>query len=697
MKYFYMFLAKILRVSPEVISFISDNRSRYLKKLAIILPLTAWTSFLYQIYPIFIKFQVDALTEKWTDFGNIFGSKSTSGFSNLNLNNTLNGTFEVFASIVLLVLVLQSLDSVLKYWKDNVLDLLNQQSDAYLEDKFNNFLTKFDSSFLASENNLRLIRNLQYNFDGLENKINSLLTTGIDLVVSLITIVTILPFIHPLLLSLIVLSVILNMGLDLLQNNAWRRFELVGTRKNDVRSEIRWRLVWHFNRILTNGWIDQLYANYKVRRCEWFELKYKQSNLDRRYELAKNLLNNALQALSSMIAAWLVIQKYIQIGTFVVFDLYISRIKGFLQNIGSIFRTIVELRFELFRIDFLLKIKPKLDYNNIQQFSAADIEKIQIQNLNFTYPKFFTEEIDYFKQMQARLGLLGLEDVKAPDIAETSNTKISFIRIWLFKAWTTITKNSINQWEKAQLKKEFEEIEKIFQKANQNKPILKNLSVEFNKGQIYALVGYNGAGKTTFTKLLKRSIDPTSGDILIDGHSLKHIDPLAWKSYISGLEQETFVWDSFSIRENLNLGNPTGVQFSDEQLWAALDKVGLKSAINDLDVTYSEGIELSGGQNQLLEIARIYLQKKPIVILDEGTNQLDALKENQILNLLHEIKQNSIVIFITHRMTTCSRCDQILVLDEGQLIEQGTHTKLLNESKPNLYQKFWKMQVEGQA
>jgi ABC-type bacteriocin/lantibiotic exporter with double-glycine peptidase domain len=505
------------------------------------------------------------------------------------------------------------------------------------------------------------------------------------------------------------------MLLDLLQNNAWRRFELVETRKNDVRSEIRWRLIWYFNRILNNGWIEQLYNNYKIRRTDWFDLKYKQNNLDRIYELAKNLLNNSLQAVSSMTAAWLVLQKVIQIGTFVVFDLYVSRIKGFLQNIGTIFRTVVELRFELFRIDFLLNIKPKLDYTDIQKFEVKTIEKIELKNLNFTYPKFFTEEIEYFKQMQQRLGLLELsssDNDKKQNVSfkkenegnrffallrTTSDRFKSKVGTITAKFWAIVSQKSINRWEKEQLKKEFEEIDKIFQKANQNQPILKNLSLEFKKGQIYALVGYNGAGKTTLTKLLKRAIDPSSGQILIDGLDLKKIDPLGWKSYISGLEQENFIWDSFSIRENLNLGNSDGLEFSDEQLWDALEKVGLKSAINDLDVVYSEGIELSGGQNQLLEIARIYLQKKPIVILDEGTNQLDALKESQILNVLQEIKQNSIVIFITHRMTTCSRCDQIFVLDEGKLVNTGTHQSLLEDTNSNLYQKFWKIQVEGEA
>jgi len=671
MRFFYLFLAKILRISPEVIYFISDNRKRYFKKLAVILPLTAWSSLLYQIYPIFIKFEVDALTENWTKIG-------TFEFKN---------TLEVFAVIVAALLGLQLLDAFLKYWKDNVMDKLNQQSDAFLEDKFNLFLTKFDSSFLASENNLRLIRNLQYNFDGLENKVNTLLTTSIELFVGLIAIVGILPFIHPLLLSLIILSVVLNMIFDMLQNNAWRRFELVETRKSSLRSEIRWRLIWYFNRILNNGWLDQLYHNYKGRRQDWFEIKYKQNKLDRSYVLAKNYLNNSLQAISSLIAAWLVIQKAIQIGTFVVFDLYISRIKGVLENIGAIFRTVVELRFELFRIDFLLNIKPKLDYSDIKDFQAVDINTIQIQNLNFTYPKFFTEEIDYLKQMRSRLGVLD----------DSSNEKPKDFKSRMLKIWNDLSQRSLGKWEKDQLKKEFDEIEEIFKKANQNQLILSDLDLEFKKGKIYALVGYNGAGKTTLTKLIKRAIDPSQGDIFINQTNLKTIDPVLWKNNISSLEQENFIWDSFSIRENLNLGNPNKLEFSDEQLWNALDKVGLKPEIKDLDVVCSEGIELSGGQNQLLEIARVYLQKKPIVILDEGTNQLDAIKENQILNILQEIKQNSIVIFITHRMTTCSRCDEILVLDEGKLAIKGSHKELLNSDVSNLYQKFWKIQVEGEG
>ena len=672
-------LAKILRVSPEVLEFVSDNRKRYYKKLAIVLPLTAWTSFLYQIYPIFTKFQIDALTDGKT----IFGSFETSQ------------TWMTLIYIVGLMLFLQLFDAGLKFWKDNVIERLNQQSGAYLEDKFINFLTKFDSSFLDSENNLRLVRNLQYSFDGMENKINNLFTKSIELVVSLVALIGIIPLIHPYLVALIFLSVSINIFLDMLQNNAWRRYELVENRKNDLRNEIRWRLIWDFNRILGNGWLKQIYQNYESRRKEWFEIKYNQGVSDRKYGILKDSLNAIMQALTSLAAGWLVIQKFIQLGTFVVFGLYISRVQGFLENIGSIFRTIVELRFDLFRMEFLLNIKSKLDYSQIQKFESKEIMSLKIQDLNFTYPKFFAEESDYLNRMRERLGLL--DEQLEPESKDNTNSNIFSISFWkekILALYKRSSQSSLGLWEKKQLKKELSEIEKLFLKAAKNEAILKDLSIEFRRGNIYAIVGYNGAGKTTLTKLIKRTLDPSSGEILIDGRNLKTIDPVHWKSYISSLEQESFVWESFSIRDNLTLGAEQ--KYEDTELLEALNKVGLGKVITDLDQVFGEGIELSGGQKQLLEIARVYLQKKPILILDEGTNQVDAMKENHILNTLQEIKKHAIIIFITHRMTTCSKCDHILVLDHGQIVATGNHKSLLDDKNGNLYQTFWNVQVLGQ-
>jgi ABC-type multidrug transport system fused ATPase/permease subunit len=113
-----------------------------------------------------------------------------------------------------------------------------------------------------------------------------------------------------------------------------------------------------------------------------------------------------------------------------------------------------------------------------------------------------------------------------------------------------------------------------------------------------------------------------------------------------------------------------------------------------LNLIIGENLELSGGQKQLLEIARVILQQKPILILDEGTNQLDAEKEQLVLDLLQQAKKQAIVIFITHRMTTTKKCDQILVLENGQITATGTPEQLLEAKQKNLFKTFWETQVQ---
>jgi ABC-type multidrug transport system fused ATPase/permease subunit len=234
----------------------------------------------------------------------------------------------------------------------------------------------------------------------------------------------------------------------------------------------------------------------------------------------------------------------------------------------------------------------------------------------------------------------------------------------------------------------------MLEKEGESKEILHSLNLKLEKGKMYAIVGYNGAGKSTLSSLIKRNLDPSSGQILINGdRSLTTIDPTEWKSLISSLEQKSVIWPGISLRDNLLLG-ATGT-ISDDQMWQALERVGIKDKVSDLDLIYGEGMELSGGQEQLIELARVILQKKPLVILDEGTNQLDAMKEANIINIMNQIKQEAIVIFISHRMTSSSKCDQIIVLDNGRIEAVGGHKELIVDQKTNLYQAMWKLQVEN--
>jgi ABC-type multidrug transport system fused ATPase/permease subunit len=223
--------------------------------------------------------------------------------------------------------------------------------------------------------------------------------------------------------------------------------------------------------------------------------------------------------------------------------------------------------------------------------------------------------------------------------------------------------------------------------------VLRGVTARFRRGAITALVGRNGSGKTTLMKLLTRTYDPEAGQVSVDGQALTTLLPRALRHCYSMVTQEPFLLESFSVRDNALLGcDVTG----DEAIWDVLDRLGLGPAIRalprGLDTVLGDEVSLSGGQAQLLVIARTLLQRRPFIVLDEGTNQLDAERELGILQVLTELKTEATVILITHRMTTARKADHILVLDEGRIVEEGRH-EVLVAREGGLYRQFWEIQV----
>jgi ATP-binding cassette subfamily B protein len=195
-------------------------------------------------------------------------------------------------------------------------------------------------------------------------------------------------------------------------------------------------------------------------------------------------------------------------------------------------------------------------------------------------------------------------------------------------------------------------------------------------------------------KLLVRGYDPDAGRITVAGEPLRGLDPRYERRLFSLVTQTPFVLDSFSIRDNLLLG--CGPDVSEERVWAVLERLDLRRVIersaHGLDSLVGDDVSLSGGESQLLVLARTVLQQRPFTLLDEGTIQLDAEHELRVLELLHEARQQSTVVIITHRMTTARKADRILVLDEGRIVEQGTHEQLVAQEQ-GLYRRFWEIQV----
>lgn len=221
--------------------------------------------------------------------------------------------------------------------------------------------------------------------------------------------------------------------------------------------------------------------------------------------------------------------------------------------------------------------------------------------------------------------------------------------------------------------------------------VLKNISVNIEKGQTVALVGPTGVGKTTFINLVSRFYDPIDGDIFIDGKNLKDITQFSLRDNISMVLQDVFLFNG-SIYENIAYGadNPT----YDEVINAAKTANAyefIDNMENGYDTYIGErGVRLSGGQKQRIAIARAILRNRPVLILDEATASVDTKTERYIQGAIETVSKDKTTIVIAHRLSTVKNADKIIVLDDGEIIQQGTHDELVNQE--GLYKKLCELQ-----
>ena len=245
---------------------------------------------------------------------------------------------------------------------------------------------------------------------------------------------------------------------------------------------------------------------------------------------------------------------------------------------------------------------------------------------------------------------------------------------------------------------EFQHINFNYDAKRQNS-IIQDLDLTINPGEKIGLVGRSGAGKSTLINLLLRFYDLQSGKIIIDGQEITTITQESLRAQIGMVTQDTSLLHR-SVRENLLYGNN---QATEEEMIIAAKKAHADSFIQTLvdangrtgyDAFVGErGIKLSGGQRQRIAIARVILKNAPILLLDEATSALDSEIEQAIQESLYTLMEGKTVIAIAHRLSTIAAMDRLVVLDQGKIIEQGTHQELLD--KNGLYAQLWKHQSGG--
>jgi ATP-binding cassette subfamily B protein len=210
--------------------------------------------------------------------------------------------------------------------------------------------------------------------------------------------------------------------------------------------------------------------------------------------------------------------------------------------------------------------------------------------------------------------------------------------------------------------------------------VFKNLNLSIAKGEKLAIVGHTGSGKTSLVSLLSRYYEFQSGEILIDGKSIRDYNLASYRKLYGKVEQDVYLFYG-TIRENIVFGREN---ITDDDIWMVLDIVQASEFIHrlpdGLDTLIGDrGRDLSVGQRQLISFARAILTNPEILILDEATSSVDAFTEAMIQEALKKILQDRTAIIIAHRLSTIVNSDRIIVMDNGEIVEEGTHTDLLNQ------------------
>ena len=233
----------------------------------------------------------------------------------------------------------------------------------------------------------------------------------------------------------------------------------------------------------------------------------------------------------------------------------------------------------------------------------------------------------------------------------------------------------------------------FYYKSNFENKVLKNISAEFSGGEMTALVGHSGSGKSTLLNMIPRIYSPNEGTIEIDEQDISKINLNSLRKEISIVDQNVTLFDD-TVLNNIKYANPDA---SLEEIYEAAENAMCKDFIENLDNKYEtrigeNGVKLSGGEKQRLSIARAFLKKSKIILLDEATSSLDSETEEKIQSALNKLILNKTTIVIAHRLSTILNSDKIYVVDQGKIIDSGNHKDLLSSS--NVYKNFYERQIK---
>lgn len=611
------------------------------KKIFFLLLLDGFITWVLSIItPLLLKLETDQLMEK----------KSMVTFL-----WDLDG-FQVFVAILLIMLISEIISRFVSRISEIILDAEKDYLRNHIQLELFKHMNVMEVGRSMNARFKNLTRVLENEFSEFPNTIMDLPRDILQKIIQITGITAIFIYFDIKLLIIVILSSIISYFIE---------------RYSDIlrqKYEIHWKLslgqkIWFYNdlflrsfpQLATNGAIKSTIQSYQNVLDEQIHHGLKKNWTDLIWTVSRLFTWSISQMLIKMIVGYSVFQWTQSIGMVALVVASMGTVEDIMTRLLTIRKDYLRFRFQEASILLFLEMcEPIWNIHNYPN----DIKIIKLENISFSYPNLKSYEKRYMEIVQ--------------DFMKWWKTGSS----WIDESFDKLVKS---------VQEDAERIMPV---------VLHEASLILEKWKIYGIVGKNGAGKTTLMQLLSWFFRAYWGEISFNNQNTHDWSPELFASKISFLTQEPFfMWYGSTIRQNLLLGVWT---IDNTRIWNYLEKFALADKIrkspDGLESEIGEKIDFSGWEKQILTFIRLLLQDRPIIIMDEGTNQLDAENEIVVMNELLNQKENKIIIFITHRMTTISKADWIYCIEWSTISSSGNHKNLLADWN-NAYARFYKTQV----